>query len=121
MSTLLNEMTPEQIEENARWLKADREFYKAFKKYLAAYRKEGASFYIVLDDGETFSPLHQCSIVRCPDKWDTEAIETALAGGDGWDDSDGEDDDEDDSDSEDDGEDHQHNDNIVALAILRDN
>jgi hypothetical protein len=68
-----------------RLVQADDEFAAALVKYLDAYRKEGNSFYMVLQDGETFTGLRGCSIVRCPDAWNTAAIEHALNDENGWD------------------------------------
>jgi hypothetical protein len=37
------------------------------------------SLYMVLDNGETFSPLHGCQIVNFPDKWSEKRINDFLA------------------------------------------
>jgi hypothetical protein len=64
---------------------AEAEFGVALAKYLDAYGKEGNTFYMVLQDGQTFTGLDQCQIIRCPDAWNTEAIEHALHDENGWD------------------------------------
>jgi hypothetical protein len=71
-----------------RQARADDEFAIAFNNYLDAYRKEGNKFLMVLNDGETFTGLGGCSIIRCPDQWETDAIEHALKEGNGWEDID---------------------------------
>jgi hypothetical protein len=73
------------MSEHDRLAELDDEFAVALGKYLDAYRKAGNSFYMVLQDGETFTGLHGCSIIRCPDAWNTAAIEHALNDENGWD------------------------------------
>lgn len=59
---------------------ARAEIMGAMTKYLDFCRQKETTFYMVLSDGETFTALDGCMIVQCPDVWETEQIELALAG-----------------------------------------
>ena len=39
------------------------------------------TYMMILDDGETFSSLKGCKIVKVPNGWDTEQVEAALSEG----------------------------------------
>jgi hypothetical protein len=60
--------------------KVNAEFDRAFKKFLGFYAKPDSGFLMVLNDGETFTALSGCKILRCPNDWDTAQVEAALRG-----------------------------------------
>jgi hypothetical protein len=58
----------------------DREFLVALSKYLAFYKLKNPDhvFYMVLNDGETFTGLDGCRMISCPTGWTTNQIEMAM-------------------------------------------
>jgi hypothetical protein len=56
----------DEADTNDTLAEADVEFTAALEKWLNCYREESNAFYMVLNDGQTFSGLAGCMIIRCP-------------------------------------------------------